>query len=116
MEDIKKRDLQQIISLHDRSIATSGNYRNFYVEDKQKYVHTINPKTGFSEISNLLSVSVFAENCMTADAFATSFMVMGYEQAKNLVLKNNKIEALFIYSDSTGLIKTHFTEDVMLAR
>ena len=116
IEDVKKRELQQIISLHDRAIATSGNYRNFYVQDNQKYVHTINPKTGFSEISNLLSVSVFAENCMTADAYATAFMVMGYEAARSLVLKNNKLDALFIYSDSIGIFKTHFTEDVMIAR
>ncbi|MGB1205579.1 MAG: FAD:protein FMN transferase [Chitinophagales bacterium] len=116
MEDVKKRDLQQIISLHDRSIATSGNYRNFYVQNGQKYVHTINPKTGFSEISNLLSVSVLAEKCMVADAYATAFMVMGYEQARNVVLKDNKLEALFIYSDAKGVIKTDFTEEVMLIR
>ena len=116
IEDVKKRDLQQIISLDGKAVATSGNYRNFYVKDKQKYVHTINPKTGFSEISNLLSVSMFAENCMLADAYATACMVMGYKEAKKMVLKNDKIDALFIYSDSTGVFKTDFTEEVMIAR
>lgn len=74
------RDLQVIVQLSDLSMATSGNYRNFYWKNGRKVVHTLDPKTGYPEHNSLFSVSVIAQDCMTADAFATAFMVMGRER------------------------------------
>lgn len=106
VDSLKIREAQEIVQLQNRAIATSGNYRNFYEEAGKKYVHTINPKTGFPEISNLLSVSVFANDCMTADAYATACMVMGYKKAKTFVAQQAEIEAIFIYADAKGEIHT----------
>ncbi len=73
-------ELQAKVQLPDHGLATSGNYRNFYVEDGKKYAHTIDPKTGYPVQHSLLSSTVLANDCMTADAFATAFMVLGVEQ------------------------------------
>ena len=107
-------DFQAAIEVADVSIATSGNYVNYY-EDKEtgvKYAHTINPKTGFPEKNNLLSVSVFAENCGTADAFATGFMAMGFERAFALAEKLDSIEAFFVYGDDKGAILQKATKGI----
>ncbi len=93
------RELQAAIDMGDQALATSGNYRNFYVRNGQKYVHTINPSTGYPEESDLLSVSVIGPDCMTADAYATAFMVLGKEKAEALAEAQDGIEAYFITSD-----------------
>ncbi|MCB0644309.1 MAG: FAD:protein FMN transferase, partial [Phaeodactylibacter sp.] len=74
-EEADIEDYEVIVDLDNQALATSGNYRNFYDFEGRKYAHTINPKTGFPELSTLLSASVFAPDCATADAYATSFMV-----------------------------------------
>ena len=74
-------DVQATIPITDKSVATSGPYRNFYEVDGIKYSHTIDPANGFPQRNNLLSASVFTENCMIADAYATGFLVMGLEKA-----------------------------------
>ena len=79
-EPITPSELEAIISLPDKAIATSGNYRNFYIENGKKYAHTINPHTGYPVDHNLLSASVIADDCMTADAYATACMVLGVEK------------------------------------
>ncbi|MFT5619541.1 MAG: thiamine biosynthesis lipoprotein, partial [Arenicella sp.] len=96
-------------ALKDKSVATSGNYRRFYVKDGKKYAHTIDPKTGFPVSHSLLSATVFAPDCTTADAYATAFMVIGLEKATELVLNDNSLEAFFVY-DSAGKMKTYTTE------
>ncbi len=111
-ENAQERALEAIINLENRAIATSGNYRNFYTKNGQKYAHTINPKTGYPKLSDLLSVSVFAPNCITADAYATAFMVMGYEKAKKTILQNKNLDALFIYSKPDGSIAKDMTQGV----
>ena len=75
-------DLQAIVEISDRSLATSGNYRKFYEKDGVKYSHTIDPKTGYPVQHCLLSATVLAGDCMRADAYATGFMVMGYEKSR----------------------------------
>ena len=105
-----ERDLKAIAQLEDISIATSGNYRKFYVENGIRYSHTINPQTGYSARNNLLSVSVLHNSTAYADAFATAFMVMGYKKAKDFVEKNDELEAFFIYSTTDGLYETYATE------
>ena len=93
-------------------MATSGNYRQFYVKDGVKYSHTIDPKTGFPVDHPLLSASVFSKNCMTADAYATSFMVLGLEDAIEIVNNDTTLEAYFIYSNENGEMETYFSEGV----
>jgi len=96
------REQQTVIHLHRAAIATSGNYRNFYIKDGKKYAHTIHPKTGYPADSNMLSASVICSDCMTADAWATAFMVVGVEQAVCLAEKIPNMEYLFIYTDDDG--------------
>lgn len=104
------RQLQTIVRLKDKSLATSGNYRQFYQKNGVKYAHTINPKTGFPELNDLLSVTVLAKDCMTADAFATAFMVMGAEKTKKIAKQTSGLEVYLIYKDSTTQIKTYSSE------
>ena len=106
----RNQDLQTILEITDKGIATSGNYRNFYYKDGMKYAHTIDPKTGHPVQHSILSSTVIAKECIIADAFATAFMVMGMERAKELLEKNHDIEAFFIYSDEKGNYQTFMTE------
>ena len=96
-------EIQAVVYLSNKGLATSGNYRKFYYDDDSvKYSHTINPKTGRPVRHNLLSATVIANDCMTADAFATSFMVMGLERSIYFLKRHPEIDALLIYSDSSN--------------
>ena len=90
-------------------MATSGNYRNFYYKDGKKYAHTIDPKTGYPVQHSILSSTVLAKDCATADAYATAFMVLGLEKAKLILDKHPEIQAYFIYADENGKNQTYFT-------
>jgi thiamine biosynthesis lipoprotein len=107
--DLENRQLQAIVELKDKALATSGNYRNFHEINGEIIGHTINPKTGRPEINNLLAVSVLADDCATADGFATGFMAMGYEQALKIANELEQIDAYFIYLDEQKNIKTSYT-------
>lgn len=96
------QELQTVLNVTDKSMATSGNYRNFYYKNGKKYAHTIDPKTGRPVQHNILSATVIADNCATADAYATSFMVLGLDKAKKVLEKHTELMAYFIYSDSEG--------------
>ncbi|TRX70879.1 FAD:protein FMN transferase [Carboxylicivirga sp. M1479] len=98
--EVLNRQLQEIIGISDLALATSGNYRNFYIKDGKKYAHTISPFTGYPINHQLLGVSVLASDCMSADAYATAFMVLGYEQSIAIVEKNADLEAYFILAGS----------------
>lgn len=100
---------EAIMQLNNESMATSGNYRKYKEKDGVKYVHTINPKTGWPEINNTLSVSVIAKDCATADAYATAFMVMGVDSAYTIALNDSMLEAYFIYSSVNGELLTKQT-------
>lgn len=97
---------QAIVALKNQAIATSGNYRNFYEKEGVKYSHTISPVTGRPVRHSLLSASVLAPDCMTADAYATAFMVMGIEKAKEVLAQEEELDAYFIYSDAQGQLQT----------
>ncbi|MEM6844739.1 MAG: FAD:protein FMN transferase [Bacteroidota bacterium] len=97
------------IALNNQAIATSGNYRNYYEVDGKRYAHTIDPKTGQQVTHSVLSVSVIADDCMTADGYATAFMVLGLEPTKEIVAQNPSLEVLIIY-DENGETKTFQTE------
>ncbi|MBN1790786.1 MAG: FAD:protein FMN transferase [Bacteroidales bacterium] len=103
-------DLQAIISLRNRSLATSGNYRKFYEKDGIKFVHTVNPKTGYPVISNLLSATVVSDDCMTADAYATAFMVFGLDRSMAFLEENNFLDAYLIYADQEGKFRVFATQ------
>ena len=100
---------QAIISITDKGMATSGNYRNFRIENGKKYAHTIDPRTGYPVQHTLLSATVIADNCAKADAFATAFMVVGLEKAKE-ICRTNGIDAYFIYADEEGCLQTMATD------
>lgn len=95
--------------LRDRAVATSGNYRNYFEQDGVRYTHILDPVTGKPEQTNLLSVTVIAPDCMTADAHATAFMVLGMEASQNVLKKHPELEAWFIYDDKGhyNIVKTH---------
>lgn len=99
-------ELQKVVELTGKSMATSGNYRKFYNIGSNRYSHTLNPKTGYPVDHNLLSVSVIAKTCAEADAYATAFMVMGLEESMKLI-KSRKInvDAYFIISDENELFE-----------
>lgn len=102
------RPLQTVVPLSGRSLATSGSYRKFMVRNGKKYSHAIDPKTGYPITHNLLSVSVIADNCITADAYATAFLVMGLEKAMPLALAKG-MEIYGVYTDSTGAFRVQTT-------
>lgn len=104
------KELQAIIEINNKSLATSGNYRKFFVEDGVKYSHTIDPKTGFPARNTLLSATVVCNDCMDADAYATAFMVLGVEKSKELASKLPGIEVFFIYSNTKGQYEIFATE------
>ncbi|MBO7113013.1 MAG: FAD:protein FMN transferase, partial [Bacteroidaceae bacterium] len=97
-------ELQTVIPVTDIAMATSGNYRNFYVKDGRKYAHTIDPHTCTPVSHSLLSATVFASDCATADALATSMMVMGLDSAQALCSRHPEIRAYFIYQSPDGTI------------
>lgn len=101
-EDSDVNDFQSKVLLKNRSLATSGNYRNYYNVNGIRYAHTINTKTGFPEKNRLLSVSIFADDCMTADAYATACMSMGLEKAFEMVESIEGLDGYFIYSEEDG--------------
>lgn len=104
-------ELQTVLELSDRAMATSGNYRNFYYKDGKKYAHTIDPATCRPVNHNLLSVTVLAENCAVADAYATAMMVLGLERSLELCKKLENVDAYFIYQDNEGVIQICTTPD-----
>ncbi len=106
----ENRELQSIIKLEGKSISTSGSYRKFYVKDGVKYSHTINPKTGYPAQSRLLSASILADDCMTADAFATVCMVNGVEGSIAFQKQHPEVEMYLIFTDSTNQYATYATE------
>jgi thiamine biosynthesis lipoprotein len=94
-------EIQQVVSVCDGAVATSGNYRNFYVKEGKKYAHTIDPLTGYPSQSDLLSATIVAKDCMTADAYATAFMALGRVEAEELAQKlNGEVEYYLIYVDN----------------
>ena len=97
------------ISKPTENTTGSHNDRNFRIENGKKYAHTIDPRTGYPVQHSLLSATVIAENCAKADAYATSFMVIGLEKAIEQC-KSDSIEAFFIYSNEDGALQTYATE------
>ncbi|WKN45186.1 FAD:protein FMN transferase [Tunicatimonas pelagia] len=102
-------NMSAAVTLNNQAIATSGNYRNYYEVDGKRYAHTIDPKTGQQVTHSVLSVSVIADDCMTADGYATAFMVLGLEPAQKIIARDPSLEVLIIYDDN-GTTKTFQTD------
>ncbi len=100
------------LKLNNRSLATSGNYRNFFIKDGKRYVHTIDPRIGKPAYSDLLSASVLAENCTVADAYATAFMVLGFDESIAVLKKQKHLSAILIYEGSDGKLKISATPEL----
>lgn len=98
-----KNDIEVLIQPCKKSgVATSGNYRNYYVKDGKKYSHTIDPRTGYPAEQSILSATIVANDCMTADAYATAFMAMGLNEAREMANFLPEIEYFVIYADNKG--------------
>jgi len=116
IDDTTSTDMKwkQKLILTDRAIATSGNYRRFYEKNGKKYAHTIDPATGYPVQHSLLSATVVAKDCLTADALATSFMVMGVDSAMALAERLPDVEGFFIYHDGCLENKTCQTSGIQV--
>lgn len=102
-------ELQTVLNLTDKAMATSGNYRKFYYKDGKKYAHTINPKTGKPVQHNILSATVITKDCATADAYATAFMVLGMEGTKRVLEKHPDLMVYLIYAGEGGKNEVWFS-------
>ena len=112
--------IRAIATLHNMALATSGNYRKFFIENGQRFAHHIDPKTGYPAKNNLLSASVFAKDCISSDAYATGILVMGLDMAIAFLKQHPELQAYLIYADNnstdgfkvyeTPLINTLITE------
>ena len=96
------QEIQTVINVTDKAMATSGNYRNFYYKNGRKYAHTIDPATGYPVQHTILSSTVIADDCATADAYATAFMVMGLDKAKAVLSRHPELMAYFILAGADG--------------
>jgi thiamine biosynthesis lipoprotein len=97
------------VALNDRAFTTSGNYFNYRIIDGRKFGHTLDPTTGYPVQNELLSVSLFTNDCSTADGWATAFMVMGLNKTIAQLSFMPQMDALLIYSTPNGKIETYIT-------
>jgi thiamine biosynthesis lipoprotein len=102
--------LEAIVKISDKALATSGNYRKFYIENGVKYSHHIDPRTGYTTKNTLLSISIFADECAMADGVATGCLVMGKEKAIEFLGLHPEFEAFMVYSDDKGNFMTWTSE------
>jgi thiamine biosynthesis lipoprotein len=113
------QDLQAKVALPSgKALATSGSYRKFFEENGVKYSHELDPKTGYPAHNTLLSISVITNNCALADGYATAFMVMGVDKAKEFLAKRSDMDAFMVYSGPKGEFLTYATSgfDKMLIK
>lgn len=113
------RSLQAVVSLENMSMATSGNYRKFKIDSitGEKYVHTIDSKTGFTAKRNLLSASVISSlDCADVDGYATAFMAMGFESTLLFLEKHPELRAYLIYTDQKGNTKDYTSPNLSLQK
>lgn len=102
-----KQSILKAISLFDEAMATSGTYRKFKLDENgDRYAHIIDAKTGYPSKTSLLSISVIAENCMIADAYATAFKAMGLEKVKSFLNKNPELKVFLIFENENGVLET----------
>lgn len=103
-------DLYGILEVENQSVATSGNYFNYYIENGVRYSHTIDPSTGYPITQKILSASIITADCMTADALATAAMVMGHDKSIKLIENNAEIEGILLFSNENGEVERYVSE------
>ena len=109
-DSLAERSIHTRVRLVDKALATSGSYRKYREENGFKYSHTIDPHTGYPVQHTLLSVSVLADDCASADAYATAFMVMGLEKSLEFLETEPRLEAFFISDGGNGIFLINTTE------
>jgi len=109
---VSGNQLIAIVRLKNMALATSGSYRKFFIENGKRYAHTINPMTGYPSYSNLLSVSVFAPRCIDADAYATAFMVMGFDESMKFLETHPEIQVFMIYVNENQQLDTYYSSKI----
>jgi thiamine biosynthesis lipoprotein len=112
--DARFDEVYKVVSLKDQAFATSGDYRNFFVEDGVRYAHIIDPKTGYPAAHGVVSVSILADNCTLADGLATALMVMGPEKGLALVNRLDGVQALMIAELPDGTLRDYPSEGIRL--
>ncbi len=108
--DVLNQSYIAVVDLKNKALATSANNYNYVIKDGVRYSHTLNPFTGYPTQNTILSASVFANDCMTADAYATAFMVLGQEKAKEIAKTQTEIEAYLVYSLPNGSTESFMTD------
>ena len=103
------QELQTILEVSGVGMATSGNYRKFYYKDGKRYAHTIDPRIGHPVQHSILSATVIAKDCTTADAYATAFMVMGLEKSMEFCKAHPELDAYFICDGEGDTYEIHYT-------
>lgn len=102
-----EQSYSKVIGLKDEAMATSGTYRKFKIDENgNRYAHIIDTKTGYPSKTNILSVSVIAEDCMTADAYATAFQAMGIEKVTDFLYRHSELKVYLIYEDENKSLQT----------
>ena len=109
---LKPGSLYATVTLTDRAMTTAGNYRNHFEKNGQVFNHLINPKTGSMKQTSLLSVTVFAKDAITADAYDTAFFVMGFEETKTFLKDHKELDVYMIYNDEQGQLKSYASEGI----
>jgi len=103
------QEIDKVMNISNKAIATSGNYRNFYYYKGKKYSHEINPHNGFPALTDVLSSTVITSDCMSADAFATAIMVMGLKKSQSFLRRLQNVDAYIIYRDEKGKNQIYYS-------
>jgi thiamine biosynthesis lipoprotein len=112
--DARFDEVYKVVSLKNQALATSGDYRNYFVENGVRYSHIIDPKTGYPVPQGVVSVSILADNCTLADGLATAVMVMGAERGLSLINRTDRVHGLIVTEHPDGTLKDHFSKDLRL--
>jgi thiamine biosynthesis lipoprotein len=107
--DAKADEVLMVVSLSDAALATSGDYRSFFVQDGVRYSHIIDPRTGYPVANRVVSVSILAESCTLADGLATAVMVLGPDKGLELVNGLEGVEGSVIVEEPDGSLAEFFS-------
>lgn len=107
-------EIYKVVSLKDQAFATSGDYRQFFVQDGRRYSHIIDPETGYPVTNRVVSVSILAGDCTLADGLATAVMVMGAEKGLALIDRLDGVEGLIVMEMPDGSLQEHASKGILL--
>jgi len=112
--DARFDEVYKVVALQDQAFATSGDYRNFFIENGVRYSHIIDPQTGYPVTRGVVSVSILADNCALADGLATAVMVMGAEKGLSLINRLDRVHGLIIVQLPDGTLTDHLSKALRL--